>query len=201
MNKILLFSVLFASGNGFISNPRVRQAASQSSSTRLSGWLDNMFKPVHGHPGRLREDDLDELYKDQQRLLKERKDHHMDKQHLHQKYARKEGFLESLLHPVHGGGSATPGDLDDMWRAQQELLYMRREYGTNHQKLRNKYYHKSHEQLEAQRHEENVEWEKGHRRGDPRLLNQKEDDAMYVDEGSSKPFLNLKMPWDKKLKP
>jgi hypothetical protein len=193
--KLLFISLLFATGSGF-----VHHAAQSSSSTRLSGWLDNVFKPVHGHPGRLRQDQLDELYKEQQRLVKERKDRHIDKQHLHQKYARKEGFIESLLNPFHGGGSATPGDLEEMWQAQQKLLYMRREYGKNHQKLRNKYYHKSHQQLEAQRHEENVEWEKRHRKGDPRLLKQKEDDAMYVDEGSSNSFLNLKMPWEKKLK-
>lgn len=198
MMKLFLVAILSVSCLGFTPKPN---GQAQVSSTRLAGWLDNMFKPIHGHPGRLREEDLDEIYKDQQKLIKARKDHHIDKQHLHQKYGRKEGFIEWLLHPVHGRGSATTSELDEMWKAQQELLYMRREYGKTHQQLKNKYYHKSHEQLEAQRHRENVEWENNHLKGDPRLLNKKEDDAMYVDESSSNPLFNMKMPWDKKLKP
>jgi hypothetical protein len=198
MMKLLLISSLFVGSYGFAPKPSAQAAAS---STRLCGWFDGVFKPIHGHPGNVREEDLDSMYEDQQKLLKARKDHHIDKGHLHQKYGRKEGFIESLLHPVHGRGSATSSDLDDMWRAQQELMYMRREYGKNHQKLKNKYYQKSHEQLENQRHAENVEWEKRHCKGDPRLLNQKEDEAMYVDDASTNRFLNLKMPWERKLKP
>jgi hypothetical protein len=198
MMKLLIVSVAFVHGAAFVAKPIVQPALS---STRLYGWLDNMFKPIHGHPGGLREDDLDELYKDQQKLLKARKEHHIDKEHLHQKYGRKEGIIESFLHPIHGRGSASSTDLSEMWEAQQALLYKRREYGKTHQKLKSKYYSKPHEQLEAQRHAENMEWEKSHRNGDPKLLNQKEDDAMYVEDSPLDPFSVFKMPWGKKLKP
>jgi hypothetical protein len=198
MMKLLLLSLVFVYVTAFVAKPTAQPALS---TTRLSGWLDNMFKPIHGHPGQLREEDLDEIYKDQQKLLKARREHHLDKEHLHQKYGRKESFIESFLHPIQGRGTASSTDLSDMWEAQQELLYKRREYGKNHQKLKSKYFSKSHEQLEAQRHAENMEWEKSHHNGDPRLLNQKEDDAMYVEESTNDPFFIFKMPWGKNLKP
>jgi len=196
-----LFAFLSLAGvRGFHVQP---SHSHQSPSALRMGFFDQLFsKPVHGHPGRLKEEDLDALYKDQQVLKKERQAHHVDKPHLKQKYARKkENWLEQMLHPIHGSGSATEEDLDDIYKQQQALLYMRREYGKSKSLLKKKYWHKSPSQQEAQRHVENVAWEKTHKKDDPKLLNQKEDDAMYIDEdAASNPLLNLKMPWDN-LKP
>lgn len=199
---VLTFTSFLCLSCGFIPKPWTVPLQFRRTTTSLEGWLDNLFKPVHGHPGRLRQEDLDKLYEDQQKLQRERKTHHLDKPHLHQKYAKKkEGLVESMLHPLHGRGTATSAELEDMWSAQQELLYMRREYGKSHDKLKKKYAHKSHDDLEAQRHKEDVSWEKRHHKGNPALMNQKEDDAMYIEEDKTFSFMNLLKPWQGKLKP
>lgn len=148
------------------------------------GMLDNMFKPFHGHG--TGEGHFEEMMAEERAVLKERKKRHLNKKDLKAKYHEKEGWVERLLHTFHGHGSGE-NDLDDMYKAQQQVLYERREYSGNKKKLRNKYkdYNKEH-------HSEvtTVAF-------DPADLNKAEDDAMYIDD-HAQPF---RMPWDKKLKP
>jgi len=202
---LLLVVVPLSGVAGFqsIASSRGGRLAVETSTSLWMGWLDNMFKPVHGHPGQFQEQDLDEMYNDQQKVLHDRHAHHLDKPHLKKKYRKQQGsWIESMFQePIHGAGSADDGELDDMWEAQQELLYKRREYGKNKDQLKKKYWHKKPEVQEKERHQYNAAWEHSHLKGDPKMLNQKEDNAMYVDEESSKsPFTAFRMPWQNKAK-
>ena len=60
-----------------------------SSSTALFGFFDKLFdKPLHGHGSG--ENDLDEQWEAQQAILRERRAHGIDKQHLKEKYSHEE---------------------------------------------------------------------------------------------------------------
>ena len=141
------------------------------------GWLDDInFRPIHGHGSG--EKKLGEIYRDEKELLQDRQKHY-SKDSLKKKYRpppknRKRGFLEEIFsHPFHAQGSSRKeSELDAMYAAQQQLLYERREYVGNKDALRKKYSHIK------ENHLKDIPVHKH----DPKLLNQKEDDAMYIDK-------------------
>jgi hypothetical protein len=188
-----LFFLAVADNTGaFVPHLRMHSALA---STRLEmGWLENInFRSIHGHGSG--EKELAKIYEDEKELLKDRKKH-FSKAAMKTKYNKtvQKGFLEDFFsHPFHAQGSShKESDLDAMFAAQQQVLYERREYFGNKQMLRKKYSHMKNDHLKdipVHKH-------------DPKLLNQKEDDAMYIDESFDRhafkvPFLkNLN-----KLKP
>ena len=163
-------------------------------STRLYGFLDDMFqKPIENKP--------------QQPVA--------SKSTTKKKSSKRaDSWLDGMFNdPVHGAGSAADdGVLQEMWQEQQDLLQSRRQHaGQNSDKgkLKKKYFHKSHDQLEAQRLREDVAWERSHgmdhKVNGGKLKNKQEDEAMYLDEDYEKnPFfknlqqMKLKMPWESK---
>lgn len=73
-------------------------------------------------------------------------------------------------HPVHGHGT-DEHSLEDMYDAQQEVLEERRHlFGNGHNVMKNKYSKPDVDHLQDIRTHEH----------DPAMLNQKEDDAMYM---------------------
>lgn len=93
-----------------------------------------------------------------------------------------------FLKPVHGGGSAKEKDLDDIYAAQQQILANRRKH-MDQNTLRSKYkaYGKDHlREIHTIAH-------------DPKALNKREDDAMYIDKDHDKKTSFFS--WNKKLKP
>jgi len=131
------------------------------------------FRPMHGHGSG--EKKLGEIYREEQAVLKDRKAHYT-KDALKKKYKKKGGknFLEDFFsHPFHAQGSGqSESELDAMYAAQQQVLYERREYLGNKDKLRKKY---------SKLNEDHLKDIPLHKH-DPKLLNQKEDEAMYVDD-------------------
>ena len=87
--------------------------------------------------------------------------------------------------PMHGHGSAE-NDLEDMYQAQQEMLEERRQlFGRDGMRAKYKDHTVGHlDEIPLHEH-------------DPALLNQKEDDAMYVDENDN----GFSFPWSSKFKP
>lgn len=160
-----------------VSRPAVKKTAIQM------GLLDNMFKPIHGHG--TGEGHYDEMFQEEQAVLKDRKRRHLNKKDLKAKY-RKESWIETMLHTFHGHGSAE-NELDEMYKTQQQVLYERREYGTNKASLRSKY------KDNKKDHHDEIKTIKF----DPAALNKAEDDAMYIDENAQL----FRMTWDKKSKP
>jgi len=144
------------------------------SKTQLQGWMDNFnFKPIHGHGSG--ENKLGQIFREEQALLKDRKEHY-NKDTMRKKYKKQNtsaGFLQDFFsHPFHAQGSShDESELDAMYEAQQQVLYERREYFGNKDKLRQKY----------SRHVDHLKDIPLHQH-DPKRLNEKEDDAMYVDE-------------------
>lgn len=180
--KILYLLSFLAASEAFSpgapsSQPRRRPAATTKTATATElrmGWMDDMFKPVHGHGSG--EKQLDQIYREEQAVLKDRKEHY-NKNEMKKKYKKKQGsFLEDFFsNPFHGQGSDhDERDYDEMYRAQQQVLYERREYLGNKDKLRKKY---------SRIGEDHIKDIPLHPH-DPKRLNQKEDDAMYVDEGA-----------------
>ena len=139
------------------------------------GWTDAWFRPIHGHGSG--ENQLGEIYEAEQEVLKERK-RHFGKSILKKKYQNRATTSNSLQntledffsHPFHGHGSShRQSDLNAMFRAQQQVLYERREYSGNKDMLHRKY-HRA-----GENHLKDIALHKH----DPALLNKKEDDAMY----------------------
>lgn len=169
----LLPVMLAASAEAFVP----LQAARSPSVTQLGmGWMDNFnFRPMHGHGSG--EKKLGEIYREEQAVLQERKKQGYTKDSLKKKYKKREGnksFLEDFFsHPFHGHGSGEDeSELDSMYAAQQQVLYERREYYGNKDKLRKKY---------SRVGEDHIKDIPLHQH-DPKVLNQKEDEAMYVDD-------------------
>lgn len=157
----------------------------QSTMVELNmGLFDNMFKPIHGHGSG--EKQLEEAFREEQNVLKDRKAHYQKKQ-LKKKYKKSDNWLMNMFaEPLHGHGSGED-DLEEIFKAQQQVLYERREYFGNKDALKKKYKNFNQSHLgEIKVHEV-----------DPAEQNKKEDKAMYIDEG-----YNFKFPWEnKKLKP
>lgn len=125
---------------------------------------------------------MKEMYDEEQALYDDRRSHYQ-KRMLHDKY-NPESWLDKLLnHPLHGHGSGET-TLEDMYEAQQQVLYERREYFGQKEMLRRKY----------------SDYETDHLRDirtldvdTPAMKNQKEDDAMWIDD-------SFRMPWEKENK-
>jgi hypothetical protein len=151
-----------------------------------------LFKPIHGHGSG--EKDLDALFKAEQEVLKERQEHYR-KDQMKKKYAPSKNWMDQLFQPFHAHGSAmddsTGGEdrFNDMMRAQQQILYERREYYGNKDQLKKKY-------QKNQKHLQDIPVHKY----DPKVLNQKEDDDMWIDEKGFE-FPSFFRKPDKKLKP
>lgn len=86
-------------------------------------------------------------------------------------------------HPIHGHGSDELS-LEDMYETQQNVLAERRKlFGDGHTAMKNKYRNPSVDHLrDIATHDY-----------DPATLNQKEDEAMYVDENDT----GFSFPWNK----
>lgn len=97
------------------------------------------------------------------------------------------GWLDKFIQkPVHGGGSADEGDLDDMWEAQQSILNARK--GTSKDTLKSKY--KRSQKMDLDTHfvtptKQQKMMEEAHVR--------EVMDDIVVDESAG-----FKFPWDKK---
>ena len=104
------------------------------------------------------------------------------------KKKKNDDWIKNMFTPVHGGGSAKQHDLDDIYAAQQRILADRRK-NLDPKTLQSKY------KTVGEDHLRDIETIKH----DPKSLNQKEDDAMYIDQDHDKKTSFL--PWMKKLKP
>jgi hypothetical protein len=158
------------------------------------------LQPKHGHGSG--EKELGKMFKEEQDLLKDRKLHYR-KDQLKKKYSAqgttsssttKQGtspsWLETMIsRPFHAHGSGET-KFDDMYKAQQQVLYERREYYGNKDMLRKKYSHLDQDHL---RDISSI-------KDDPKLKNQREDDAMYIDEKGFE-FPSLTKLFNPKLKP
>jgi hypothetical protein len=180
--KLLLFILGFVAVGGFA--PVIQRCCKVDTTELRMGLFDQLFKPVHGHGSG--EKNLDEIFKEEQELLKERKAHY-SKTQLKNKYAPKSSsnWLDQLFsQPLHGHGSGEH-DMEKMYQDQQKILYERREY-INKDALKKKYKKTGVDHLNEIKTIAD----------DPADLNKKEDDAMYIDETGGFQF-----PWSKKLKP
>lgn len=81
MKTSLVLFALVTSVAAFVPRPLPTKVATL---TQLAGWFD--FKPFHGHGSA--EDDLDEQWEAQQAILRDRRSHHIDKEHLKLKYQK-----------------------------------------------------------------------------------------------------------------
>jgi hypothetical protein len=203
MKIIFLVSLVSAAVHAFVPGQMTTQHTTTTTMAAAKnkfemGFFEKMFQPIHGHgTGETR---LGEIYKAEQELLKERQ-HHYRKEQLKEKYAarvanNKNWFDNVLSHPFHMHGSAAgEKDHDEMFKVQQQVLYERREYYGNKDMLRKKYHNNSPSRIN---HLNDIPVHKF----DPRVLNKKEDDAMYVDDsakGFQFPFFKTKV--NPKLKP
>lgn len=176
--KLLVIVLGFVTVQSFV--PFQRKIAA----TQLQmGLLDKLFKPIHGHGSG--EKELDEIFKGEQDLLRERKTHYKKSQ-LKKKYAPKKNWIEQMIsEPIHGHGSGE-NEMDKMYKEQQKILYKRREYYGNKNMLKKKYKNTGVDHLS----------EIKTINANPADLNKREDDAMYVGEDTGFQF-----PWINKLKP
>ena len=101
---------------------------------------------------------------------------------------KSDDWIKNMFSPVHGGGSAKEKDLDAIYETQQRILADRRKH-LDSKTLKSKY------KSVGQDHLRDIDTIKY----DPKALNQKEDDAMYIDQDHDKKTSFL--PWNKKLKP
>lgn len=102
---------------------------------------------------------------------------------------KSDDWIKNMFSPVHGGGSAKENDLDDIYADQQRILAERRKHFDS-KTLHNKY------KTVGQDHLRDIKTI-AH---DPKMLNQKEDDAMYIDQDHDKKTSSM-FPWNKKLHP
>ena len=127
--------------------------------------FEQWFRPVHGFGSGRKQ--LDEIFVAEQKVLKDRKEHYQKAQ-LKDKYSPTHSWMSKLLNPFHMHGSGE-SKLDDIYQAQQKVLYERREYFGNKKMLHDKY----------KTHKDHLRDIKVHP-FDPAILNKKEDDAMYT---------------------
>lgn len=156
-------------------------------------FLDGLLLPFHGNGSG--KNKLGRIFQEEQDLLHERQLRYR-KDQLKKKYShtramtdndqrmnspRGNNWLENFLsHPFHMHGSGEH-DYDDMFQAQQQVLYERRLYYGNKDMLRQKYKTPA----TAPQHKNHISDIPLHR-FDPATLNKKEDNDMYNDEGIGK---------------
>jgi hypothetical protein len=128
-------------------------------------FFEDWLRPVHGFGSGRKQ--LDQIFDAEQNVLKDRKAHYQ-KMQLKDKYAPSYSWISKLLNPFHMHGSGET-KLNDMYQAQQKILYERREYYGNKKMLHDKY----------RTHKDHLRDIKVHP-FDPAVLNKKEDDAMYT---------------------
>jgi len=190
----LLIVSLAVASHAFVPGPTTTTTTTTTTELAM-GWMDNvqdMFKPMHGHGSG--EKKLGEIYKEEQALLKDRQQHY-NKDVLKKKYKQQPGgnFLQEFFsHPFHAQGSRhDESQLDEMYAAQQQVLYERREYLGNKDQLRRKYSHVNEDHLkDIPTHPH-----------DPARLNKKEDEAMYVDDQAPVFEIPFFKRWNQSLKP
>jgi ABC-type transport system substrate-binding protein len=159
-----LLSTALAFAPGFVSKETTTLCFAQKQKQPF--FLDSLFRPFHGHG--TGETHMKEMADEERALMKDRQ--HYRKNDLKKKYG-KESWVDSLInHPLHGHGSGE-NKLDEMYKAQQQLLYERREYYGNKDMLKKKYH-----SFQVDHHNE-IKTIKD----DPKMLNKKEDDAMWID--------------------
>jgi hypothetical protein len=170
--KICTLVALFSAASAFA--PTVKHAGAIVTELRMGFFEDLFNKPIHGHGSG--EKKLGAIYKEEQDLLKDRREHYR-KDQLKKKYSakKKNSWIDDMLsHPFHAQGSShNEEEFDDMYKAQQQLLYERREYYGNRDMLKKKY-------AKSKNHLQDIPVHQY----DPAVLNKKEDDAMWIDENA-----------------
>lgn len=165
---VLVVAVFTLSVHGFCPAPHQDSSQTAIGATKMippKNPFEDWFRPVHGFGSGRKQ--LDQIFDAEQNVLRDRKAHYQKTQ-LKDKYSPTHSWINKLLSPFHMHGSGET-KLDDMYQAQQKILYERREYYGNKKMLHDKY----------RDHKDHLRDIKVHP-FDPAVLNKKEDDAMYT---------------------